>query len=63
MPNSGLGLYYAKKYIEDTKGAYIIRTNNIELFYSPNYDGSYTEKFAKLPKMTGTLITILIPLD
>ena len=63
IPNSGQGLSFAQKSIQDLKGAYLVSTNGIELFYSPDETGKYGEKYEEVLARTGTLITLLIPVE
>ena len=63
IPNSGQGLSFAQKSIQDLKGAYLISANGIELFYSPDETGVYGEKYEESHARTGTLVTLLIPVE
>jgi hypothetical protein len=64
IPNSGMGLTYAKESIQALNGLLTIKTNSLKLFLSPNKDKDkeYIETFEESSHHIGTLITVLIPL-
>lgn len=64
IPNSGMGLTYIKECIKKQKGLLAIRTNGLELFFTPTQQGDYQDHIGGIDDpCVGTLITVLIPLN
>lgn len=63
IPNSGMGLTYIKNCVMDINGLLSLRTNTLELFFSPTHKNKYQEHINEVSPSVGTLITVLIPLS
>jgi len=63
VPNSGMGLTYAKDSIQTLNGLLTIKTNSLKLFLSPDKNKKYVETIEESAHHIGTLITVLIPLQ
>lgn len=62
IPNSGMGLTYVKDNIKKLKGLLSIKTNALELFFTPSEEG-YEDELIDCVPCVGTSVIILIPLN